>query len=167
VAFEDLETTERAPPRRHGSRWLAWTAVVMFGLLVWELTTQPALGAAMLSLKFGWRDFRAALWLRRTDPDFARGRACFWLYVANGLWKIALVSVIVFWMVAVIATPWQGMRLVQQRQLFFIHVLATGLGLSLVSCGLATLASYVALFRAKSAGVKLWLHEGVVRAARA
>src|SRR5436305_6385075 len=122
VAFEDLERLDADPPdRRRTRRLLSWTAVVALGLLVYEFTTQPALGAAMLSLKFGWRDFRAALWLRRTDPDPGRGRACFWLYGANGLWKIALVSVVVFWMVAVIATPWQGMRLVQQRQVFFIH----------------------------------------------
>jgi hypothetical protein len=167
VAFEDLEQAERdARPRRHGRRLLAWTAVIMFGLLVWELTTQPALGAAMLSLKFGWRDFRTAVWLRRTDPDGRRGRACFWLYAASGLWKIALASVVIFWMVAVIATPWQGLRVVQQRREFFVTVVAYGIGLSLASCGLATVASYVALFRARAAGVRLWLHDAVLWAAR-
>src|SRR5205823_1721793 len=53
------------------------------GWALYELTTQPALGAVAVCLKFGWEDFRTARWLRRRDPNRRRGRACFWLYVGN------------------------------------------------------------------------------------
>src|SRR5262245_30164327 len=138
----------------------------MLGVLVYEFTTSPALGAAMLSLKFGWGDFRTAVWLRRTDPDAGRGRACFWLYAAAGLWKVALASVVIFWAVALIATPMQGLRLGQQRRAFFLKVFVTGMALSASSCGLATLASYAALLWARLLGVRLWYNREVHRAAR-
>src|SRR5437764_11490447 len=138
VAFEDLEQLDTAPAgRRRARRLLSWTAVVMLGLLVYEFTTSPALGAAMLSLKFGWADFRTALWLRRTDPDPDRSRACFWLYAAAGLWKVALASFVIFWAVAVVSTTVRGPGVGRQWQALFLALIVTGFGLALVSCGLA------------------------------
>jgi hypothetical protein len=167
VAFEDLEQLDTAPAgRRRARRLLSWTAVIMLGLLVYEFTTSPALGAAMLSLKFGWPDFRTALWLRRTDPNGDRSRACFWLYAAAGLWKVALASFVIFWAVAVVSTWVQGPKLGQQWRTLFLALIVTGFGLALVSCGLATLASYAALARARLTGVRLWLHEEMHQAPR-
>jgi hypothetical protein len=43
----------------------------------------------VLCIKFGWQDFKTARWLRRRDPDRQRGRTCAWVYLANGLYKVA------------------------------------------------------------------------------
>src|SRR6266566_1511806 len=89
--------THEANERRSARRWrgaFTWTGLLVVGWALYELTTQPALGAVAVCLKFGWEDFRTARWLRRRDPDRRRGRACFWLYVGNGLWKTAVVAVV-------------------------------------------------------------------------
>src|SRR5579864_658654 len=71
---------------------LSWPMLFVIGWLVYELTTKPTLGAVAVCLKYGWEDFRAAIWLRRVDPRRLRGRACFWLYLAWGLTKTAAVA---------------------------------------------------------------------------
>src|SRR5690349_9796317 len=80
-------------PRRRPS--LVLPALLMLGIVVYELTAQPGLGAAIACTKFGWDDFLTARWLRRRDPNRRRGRASFWLFVAAGLWKTAVTGVIV------------------------------------------------------------------------
>src|SRR5262249_45197137 len=57
-------------------------------------TSQPGIGCAAVCIKFGWEDFQTAWWLRRTDHNRSRGNACFWLYGALGLWKAALVALV-------------------------------------------------------------------------
>ena len=71
-----------------------WALLLIVAWLVFELTAQPALAVAAVCVKFGWEDFRTARWLRRSDPDRLRGRACFWLYVASGLWKTAITGTV-------------------------------------------------------------------------
>src|SRR5947209_1697135 len=78
------------------------------GILVFELTKSPGLGAAIACTKFGWEDFLTARWLRRTDPDRRRGRTCFWLYVASGLWKCALTGIAVMFAVTFLAAAMQA-----------------------------------------------------------
>ena len=86
------------PPRRRPS----FVLPILLGLsiVVYELTAQPGLGAAIACTKFGWDDFLTARWLRRRDPDRPRGRASFWLFVAAGLWKTAVTGVVVMFAVA-------------------------------------------------------------------
>src|SRR3954454_11024639 len=86
------------PPRRRPS--LVLPALLALGFVVYELTAQPGLGAAIACTKFGWDDFLTARWLRRRDPDRRRGRAEFWLFVAAGLWKTAVTGVVVMFAVA-------------------------------------------------------------------
>src|SRR3954466_10787630 len=86
------------PPRRRPS--LVLPALLALGIVVYELTAQPGLGAAIACTKFGWDDFLTARWLRRRDPDRHRGRASFWLFAAAGLWKTAVTGVIVLFAVA-------------------------------------------------------------------
>jgi hypothetical protein len=90
MAANELDT-DLTEPRRQ-SAWsflISWPALLMLGLILYELTDQPSLGVVVLCLKLGWEDFRTARWLRRQDPERGRGRACFWLFSASGLWKIA------------------------------------------------------------------------------
>jgi hypothetical protein len=92
---------------RPAGRWsavLSWPLLVLLGWLLFELTAQPGLGAAVLCVKFGWNDFRTAWWLRRRDPWPARGRACFWTYLASGCGKVVLTAFLVM-IVCVLLTP--------------------------------------------------------------
>src|SRR5207237_5286612 len=86
------------PLRRRPS--LVLPVLLALGVVVYELTAQPGLGAAIACTKFGWDDFLTARWLRRRDPDRRRGRAAFWLFVAAGLWKTAVTGVVVLFAVA-------------------------------------------------------------------
>jgi hypothetical protein len=172
MAYEDLEPPD-APASPRPRPWLSWTALVAVGLIVYELTTQPALGAMMLCLKAGWRDVRTARWLRRTDPNRGRGRACFWLYVASGLWKTAVTGVAVFFAVSFLSGLWLTLQVRNRRggvnqpaPLLPPEVLVTGLLVALVGFGLSALATFAALAIARRNRVRLWLN-GAVHQARA
>jgi hypothetical protein len=83
---------------RPAGRWsavLSWPLLVLLGWLLFELTAQPGLGAAVLCVKFGWNDFRTAWWLRRRDPWRARGRACFWTCLASGCGRVGFTAFLV------------------------------------------------------------------------
>jgi hypothetical protein len=170
MAYEDLDQPD-APAAAPGRHWLSWTALAAVGLLVYELTTQPALGATMLCLKAGWRDLRTAVWLWRTDPNRGRGGACFWLYAASGLWKTALTGVAVFFTVSALS----GLYILAQVragrgaanrpvQLLPPEVLLTGFLVALVGFGLSSLTSYLALVLALRHRVRLWLNAAVHQA---
>jgi hypothetical protein len=97
-----------APPFEEGSsggqRAFTWAGLLLLGWLVFEWTSQPALAALLVCLKFGWGDWRAARWLRKYDPDPDRGQACFWVYVGWALWKVTAaalaVSLLFFFVIA-------------------------------------------------------------------
>jgi hypothetical protein len=84
--------------------------VLFIGVLVYEVTNSPEVGAAMVCLKFGFDDVASGRWLRRTDPWPDRGRAYFWLYVASGLWKAAIVGNVLYTTLAVIDQEMNGGR---------------------------------------------------------
>jgi hypothetical protein len=71
---------------------LPWWLILAVAFVVTELTAHPAIGVSVLCLKFGWNDFRTAIWLRRRDPDRKRGATCGWFYMASGLWRVCLWS---------------------------------------------------------------------------
>src|SRR5262245_6522225 len=76
-------------------RWanvLSVPLLLVIGWVLYELTAQPALGVAAVCAKFGWDDFRTARWLLRIDPNPARGWACAWLSIANGLVKVSFTA---------------------------------------------------------------------------
>ena len=137
-------------------------AFMFVGWLVYEVTDEPALAAMLACLKFGWNDFLTARWLRRTDPVPPRGRACFWLYLASGLWKAALMGVLLFVLVAFLAfqpAPQPGPGVVRQNDpppIFIGGFLTAFFGFTL-----STLASFVALARGWRHGVKFWLSPAV------
>jgi hypothetical protein len=80
--------------RRGWHRALDWPLLLLLGWLVFELTADAAVGAVVACAKFGWNDLLTAHWLRRNDPRAARGRACFWFYLASGLWKVSVTAAI-------------------------------------------------------------------------
>ena len=148
--------TEEQP----GQSWegpVTWTGLILVGWLLYELTTQPALGVVGVCFKFGWEDFRTAWWLRRRDPERQRGRACFWLYVANGLWKAAVVAFVMGFALGTLADRIGGGRHLVDVVLSVVLTTVFGFALS----GLAALR---AIWLARRWGLRLWLHSAVHRA---
>lgn len=90
---DDLHARAERESRGRSQYWL-WPVLIAAGILVYELTAQPGLGAAVACAKFGWDDFLTAFWLRKRDPDRARSWTCFWLYFASGLWKVATAGIV-------------------------------------------------------------------------
>lgn len=71
---------------------LPWWLILTIAVVVTELTAHPSIGVIVLCFKFGWNDFRTALWLRRRDPNRRRGAVCSWFYLSSGLWRVCLWS---------------------------------------------------------------------------
>ena len=77
--MDDLNETGN---ESRSQRWsfISWPLILVIAFLIFEVTNDPAFAALAMCLKFGWEDFRTARWLRKTDPDRGRGKACFWLF---------------------------------------------------------------------------------------
>jgi hypothetical protein len=157
-AFFGSEDFEPAVRRQRGVRWLP--ALLLAAFLVYELTAQPGLGAAVICLKFAWEDWRTALWLRRTDPDRRRGRACFWLYVSFGLLKTALTGSALMFTFAIVLSPQRAPGNPPPPEVI-TAILTAMLGFLL--CSFATV---VALVKAWHGGIRLWLDDSVHNARR-
>lgn len=98
IAVEDAAEQPR-------SRWgflFSWPSFFLCAWAIYELTSQAALGVPVLCAKFGWDYFRTAWWLRCMDTDKARGKVAFWIFMAGGLWKTAIVAVILMFVYALI-----------------------------------------------------------------
>jgi hypothetical protein len=164
MASEEYEDGEgQAGGRWHGP--FTWTGLLVVGWVLYELTAQPALGAVALCLKFGWEDFRTARWLRRRDPNRRRGRACFWLYTSNGLWKTAVVAFVMAFvlMITWACMPWWqvGQR---ARKEWLQHASMGTVLTTMAGLALSVLALARALWLAWRHRVRLWLHSAVHRA---
>jgi hypothetical protein len=147
-------------------RWqprLSWPFLLLLGWLLYEITAQPGLAAAITCAKFGWSDFRAAWWLRRVDPDRGRGQACFWYYLAFGMWKIAILATGMM-----VTLLFLGSIINGRRRGIGGPVISPVLGGVLVAAGvgfgLSFLATYVALWTALRHRVKVWLGAAPYRA---
>jgi hypothetical protein len=147
---------------------LSWSVLISLGILVYEITAQPAAGAVIACARFGWEDLLTASWLRRTDPDLGRGRACFWCYLASALTKVAFAAVVPIFVIALIegaARPGAQAAAQPGAQGIPMEWVATALE-ACVGLGLAALAATYALSLAWWHGVKLWLSPTVHRARR-
>jgi hypothetical protein len=151
-------------------RWrspFTWTTLIALGWVAYELTAQPGLGAFIVCAKFGWNDLRTAFWLRRIDPDRRRGRTCFWLYLASGMWKVAVTGSVLMYLLDIcvvqLQVPLAGQAVIAARQ-----AALAGAGLAAL-CGfvLSSLATFRALWGAYRNGLRLWLSAGLHRARRA
>jgi hypothetical protein len=164
--MSDTDPDTTRPGRSRFGLRLNWLTMGLICMLVYEVTAMPELGAAMACIKFGWDDFRSARWLRRTDPVRPRARACYWLYLAAGLWKAAATGVLIFFLVVFLTGAMQA----QQPQgnpppddgpppMLFGAFLVSFFGF-----GFSTLASYMAVWHACRSNTKLWLNSAVHRA---
>jgi hypothetical protein len=143
---------------------LSWPMLLLAGWLLYELTMQPTLGAVAVCLKFGWEDFRSAIWLRRNDPRRLRGRACFWLYLASGLAKTAGVAGLMS--IAFVAISPKGPAAQGPRWAAIMEMAAwTGLA-TLTGLACAIVALGYAVVVARWGGFKLWLSNDIHSACR-
>jgi hypothetical protein len=135
---------------------ISWSAFFLLGWLLYEATSQPGLAAAVTCAKFGWSDWRAAWWLRRVDPDWRRGRTCFWFYLAYGLWKVAVMASVVMFFLLLVSSMVRRKPAAPQGGEISPAVagvlLAAGIGF-----GLSFFATYVSVWSALRHRVKIWL----------
>jgi hypothetical protein len=92
MSSESYEFDDDQPTKR----WklpLSWPTILIGAWILYEVTTQPAIAIVTVCLKFGWNDFRTAIWSWRRDLDRHRAWACFWLYLAAGAWKTAIAAI--------------------------------------------------------------------------
>jgi hypothetical protein len=161
----DQEPQANAGARQRGwAPHLSWTTLILLGWLLYELTSQPGLAAAVGCAKFGWADFRAALWLRRVDPDRRRGIACFWWYITFALWKVAVMSVLAIFLIGFISGLGAGARNaapVRPQVSPVLQGVASAMG---IGFGLSFLSGYVALWSALRHQVRVWLGSAPHRA---
>src|SRR5262245_39354899 len=162
--------TDDAEAGRGWTRHLTWPVLLGLGWLIYELTHKPALGAMAVCLKFGLNDFRTARWLSRIDEDRGRGRSCFWLYLAAGLYKTAITGSVLAIAITPLAAVLRPRGLPPQPQLMdWQGPKEAFLGAALTTVSgfvLSVLVSHMALASALRHKVKLWLDAGVHRARR-
>ena len=132
---------------------LVWIIVAGTAWLLFELNANSSLVAVVACLKFGWYDFRSGLWLRRTDPITKRGQTHFWFYLALAFWKISLTAV---------ALTFGILLVTSSLQLGFpgAEILGTLFALW-VSCGLATLSTWIGCYLAWRRGIQVWVDSTV------
>ncbi|OAI45879.1 hypothetical protein AYO44_02470 [Planctomycetaceae bacterium SCGC AG-212-F19] len=153
-------TGEPDPSDRRWPSLLTFPVLLLIGWVLYELTAQPALGVAAVCVKFGWDDFRTAWWLRGSDPSRPRGRAFFSLFIASGLWKMAITaSLMIFGYIALHLAGLAGGKQLAP------HIVGTVLT---AFFGIALAAGCVALaiFQAWRCDVRLWLHPAMHAARR-
>ncbi|HTU18483.1 MAG TPA: hypothetical protein VMG10_10520 [Gemmataceae bacterium] len=153
----------RVTPRRWQS--ISWLTVLAIGWVLYELTAQPALGSVAVCVKFGWDDFLTAIWLRRRDPHPYRGRTCFWLYLAGGLWNTAVVAGIMLLAFAIVGANRPNAVAARGRDPLLESVIWTSMT-TLVGLSCSALAFTYAAALAWRGGLKLWLSRGVHAARR-
>jgi hypothetical protein len=152
---------DEMPRQRHAL--MTWPALLAIGWLIYEVTSQPNLGAAIICAKFGWNDFRTALWLRGADPVRRRARACFWFYLASGLWKMAITATLAIFAFAFLAASQHHGQQPKQQAAglppWFGGVLLT----ALMGFGLSAFTTLVSLWLAHRHGIKFWLSSSMHR----
>lgn len=73
---------------------LPWWLIGPIAVIMAEMTSHPSVGIILVCLRFGWNDFRTALWLWNRDPNVHRGFVCACFYLSSGLWRVCLHSFI-------------------------------------------------------------------------
>lgn len=123
--------------------------------LLFELTANATLSVMVACLKFGWEDFRTARWLRRADPDLPRATACSWFYVASGVWKTAVMPILLIMILSVLWAVFlpraAGHRVLREQ---LASAVIVGLGAAVV----LILVVAVAVGYAWTHRVRVWVH---------
>ena len=117
------------------------------------MTGSTIAAALLFAVHAGWRSFRCAIWLKRADSVAARGRACFWFYLATAFWKAAAwafaVILIVIAIESFLGQPPPDTELIMEG-----FIMAGGVCLS-------TLVGIVAVGSALHGSVRVWVHANI------
>ncbi|QDS97924.1 hypothetical protein HG15A2_11920 [Adhaeretor mobilis] len=153
------EPTEPTWPQQ-----LVLPMLLALGWLLFELTANATLALFIACLRFGWQDFRTAIWLRRTDPHPRRAKAGFWFYLSSGIWKTAIVPVLAVFVIGILwamfASAHEDPNEVLVRQMAF--ALAVGMGAS----GILVIVVGVAVAFSLSGSLRMWIHHDLHRSRR-
>ena len=166
--FDNLPPVD--PWEAFEERGPGWTErLLMPGLfalawLLFELTAIATLSVLVACLRFGWEDYRTAIWLRRVDPLTARAKTGFWFYLASGVWKTALMPVLA---VMILSVGWgllapRAVRMDKAAAEQVISALMVGAAAS----GVLVLVVAVGVFHALLGNVKIWVHPELHRSRR-
>jgi hypothetical protein len=159
MASDALELGERRATAGRG-RFL-WPALLLVGWLLYELTERPALAVITICLKFGWEDFRTALWLWRRDPRRGRGWACAFLYVSSGLWKTTATALLLLCAYIIALAVAEGLRAQPGQPINLEVELMSTFLTGTVGAVLAILTTCLAVELALCCKAKLWLNRQV------
>ena len=140
---------------------LPWWLILTVAVVVTELTTHPSVGVTVLCLKFGWSDFRTALWLHRRDPNRRRGAVCSWFYLSSGLWRVFLWSfaLMLITIMFLIATEPPQVRAARRLNAGPAPApeMVTCLVMCLASFAAATMLTVLAIAFAWRGRIKVWI----------
>lgn len=154
-----IEEPERHPRIAVGDAW-SWLFPVL-GVAVFECFANPGVAVAVACLKFGYPDFRTALWLRR-DPRTIRGGVLSLCYLARGLlvsggWGLLfLVLLGLFEPLVMNNNPWAAFEAVMMAS---VIVMFTGAFLGSVAAGFA-------LKNVIDSGLRVWMDSTIHLARR-
>lgn len=140
---------------------LPWWLILSVAVVVTELTAHPSIGVTVLCLKFGWNDFRTALWLRRRDPYRRRGAICSWFYLSSGLWRVCVWSFGMMFLIVMFAVVPRAPQAVPrgaannpaQPPAEFLTCIIVWL----LSSAMATFFTLVSVWLARRGDLKVWV----------
>jgi hypothetical protein len=155
---------ETAEPSQNWSSALVWSTFGLIGWLSFELTAQPAVGVAIFCSRFGWDDFLTALWLRRTDPHRARGRACSWFCLSLGMTRILVAAFGLMMLVTAVLSSLQGARPNQNANLNLPNAFYGLVVLMLVVTPILALFAILGYVAARRGSTQVWIDESLSRA---
>ncbi len=155
---------EEDRPATPWQRHLTLPGLLALGWLVFEATSQPALGVVVVCVKFGWNDFVTAYWLRVRDPEPGRGRACFWLYLNSGCLKIGVWAFGLYFLLGVIQTLVDAGNPAPQGGRKEAEIINNSAVAGMVAFGLGSLFTLPTMWLAWRTRTKLWLNSALHRA---
>jgi hypothetical protein len=158
---EVFQIDEPASPRRFsiGDAWSWLFPVAAFALF--ESFANPGIAVAVACLKFGYPDFRTALWLT-SDRNVCRGIVLPPCYVARGCFVSAFLSVLA---VAVIGVFEQAILKNVPFAVFEDLLIATAL-MNFVGIGLGVVTLVFGVHKAVSLNVRVWMDPTIHEARR-
>jgi hypothetical protein len=103
--FDDPVLVDQAG-RPRWSKALGWLSMVALAVLLFELTSDPALGGdGVREVRFS--DIRVAHWLRGR-PNRGRGRTCSWFYITRAIVHSCMAWIIIMMMKATVLVSGPG-----------------------------------------------------------
>lgn len=166
ISSEEESATARQRPSSWRIRSQGIVALLyLMAFVAWEATSMPALVAVILCSKLALHEVATGWWLLRYDPDWRRGRVCFWFHLSWGLWKMAVAAtaLLLGGVVAAVVLA----RFGRAPFLGFMGSILRGAVLTAgAGYGLSFLVTYIALASAWWHGVRVWLGSAQHRSRR-